>query len=214
MSWNTIDFACLGANNNMYRLQSPLFYVILSLLLTPFASHAIAINLNDFFADPTVTVAADGSSAFFAEEPGFSTVSLSNDPGLGDPNVIIPGAGIGLFFDYSFVEAAGEDDSVFQFVLDGVTGGSLGAMFEFSSTASSSGTVFFDLTSLVGTQLGLSFSLQSGVADTGSNSTLTISNVRLDPIAAVPAPIALVNLLLGLGGLSVFRKRKRAWFNR
>ena len=72
--------------------------------------YAVPIDLNDFFADPTVTVTPDGSFASITEDPGLSAVLLSNDPGLGDPNVIIPGLGVLLSFDFSFNEAGGELD--------------------------------------------------------------------------------------------------------
>lgn len=169
-------------------------------VLFPLQSLAIPIDMNDFFADPTVTVAADGSSASFLEEPGFAEVFLANDPGLGDPEVILASAGMGLFFDYDFVEAAGEMDSFFAYLLDGDTGFSIGSPFEFFIDTSSLGTVSFDLTSLAGTQIGLVFSLQSGFADTGVSSSLSISNVRIDPlVATVPEPLVFVSMLIGLG---------------
>ena len=37
------------------------------------------VNLNDFFADPTVSVAPDGSSAVISEDLFFSPVLLSNE---------------------------------------------------------------------------------------------------------------------------------------
>lgn len=98
---------------------------------------------------------------------------------------------------------------MFVFLLDGLTGNSIGSTFEFFVETTSSGTVAFDLTSLTGTSLGLVFSLQSGLVDTGFNSTLTISNVRLDPVTAVPVPVAIVNMLMGLGMLGVFGRRSR-----
>ncbi len=176
---------------------------------SPLSLQAASINLNDFFADPTVTVASDGSSALLTEDPPFTEVSLSNDPGLGDPEVVVAAPGVGLFFDYSFTEALGEDDSVFGFLLDGTTGNSVGPVFEFFINAASSGTVAFDLSSLTGTQLGLVFSLQSGLVDTGFNSTLTISNIHLDPVTPVPVPVAIVNMLMGLGMLGVFGRWSR-----
>jgi len=179
------------------------------LLCLPSLSQAISIDLNNFFPDPTVTVTPDGSSAFFVEDPGFAEVTLSNDPGLGDPEIIIASQGMGLFFDYEFFEAPGEENSFFGFVLNGNIGSSVGPAYEYFADTSSSGSVSIDLTPLVGTQLGLAFSLQSGIGDTGFNSTLLISNVRLDPIV-VPIPSALVQMVLGLGLLVSSRYWRRA----
>lgn len=170
---------------------------------------AASVDLNNFFADPTVTVAVDGSSALLKEDPGFAEVLLADDPGLGDPEVIVAAPGTGLFFDYVFEEAGGEDDRVFAYLLEGATGNSLGPAFEFFTDTTSSGTVALDLSSLTGTQLGLSFALQSGPADSGYNSTLTISNVRLDALTTVPLPAAIVNMLVGLVILVTASQRLR-----
>lgn len=158
-------------------------------------AQATAINLNDFFADPTVTVAGDGSSATIAEDASLLSVFLSNDPGLGDLNVIIPGAGVSLFFDYVFTEGAGNDDEFFAFVLDGATGFSVGSAFEFNATSSSAGTASFDLSSLTALTLGLQFELAA--FDSVLDSTVTVSNVRLET-AAIPEPGTLW-LFVGVG---------------
>jgi hypothetical protein len=166
-------------------------------------AHAMPIDLNDFFADPTVSVVADGSSATLAEDPFLFSVLLSNDPGLGDPNVIIPGAGVSLVFDYMFTEGAGNMDEFFAAVLDGTTGFSVGPGFEFATADSSSGTVAFDLSSLSGLTLGLSFELAA--FDAASDSTVTVSNVRLESVA-VPEPGTFWLIGAGLIGWMVFRR--------
>lgn len=66
----------------------------------PLSLQAASVDLNDFFADQTVAVVTDGSSALLSEDPQFSEVVLANDPGLGDPQVIIAAPGFGLIFDY------------------------------------------------------------------------------------------------------------------
>ena len=165
---------------------------------------AVLIDLNDFFADPTVSVAADGSSAFFTEDPGAFLVTLVNDPGLGDPDVIIPGAGVTLSFDFDFVEGgAGNDDEFGAFVIDAATGAIAGPAFQFFIDSTSSGTVSFDLTSLVGMTLGLQFELVALASDVAFDSTLSISDVQL--IAAVPEPGTL--MLLAIGLLAIFGLR-------
>src|SRR5262245_61343468 len=74
------------------------------------AAALIGLDFNDFYADPSVTVAPDGSAALLAEDAGLSFVLLANDPFFGDPAIIVPGLGTRLLFDYAFYEAAGQDD--------------------------------------------------------------------------------------------------------
>ncbi len=174
--------------------------ILLASLACSAGAYATPIDLNDFYADPTVTVAADGSSAVMAEDSFFSLVILSNDPFLGDPNVIIPGVGVGLFFDYVFTEGAVDDDEFGVFVIDVATGLSAGAAFEFYADASASGTQMFDLTSLVGETLGLQFELNA--YDFSLQSEVEISNVRLEMIA-VPEPSILLLMVMGLIGVRV-----------
>ena len=172
------------------------------------ADTIIPIDLNDFFADPTVTVALDGSMATIAEDPGFFTVLLANDPGLGDPEVIIAARGRLLEFEFDFVEPAPNDEEFGAFVTDASTGFSLGPAFEFFTDMPSSGTVSFDLTSLVGTTLGLQFQLSSLFADAACDSTVTVSDVRLVDPDVIPEPYTLALLALGVGVL--VRRRTRA----
>ena len=158
----------------------------------------IPIDLNDFFADPTVTVSVDGSSATLSEDPVFSQALLVNDPGLGDPEVIIAGIGTSLLFDFSFSEPLGNNDVFTAFVLDGSTGTSFGPGFEFSTMNSGSGSVAFDLTSLVGQTVGLQFALSGGIDDTLLTSTVDVFDVRLVTAdLVVPEPPVL--LLFGVG---------------
>ena len=91
------------------------------------------IDLNDFFADPTVTVSVDGSSADFTEDPPFTSVVLVNNPGLGDPDVIIPGLGVAVEFSFDFNQPAGNVEEFIAFVIDSATGGSAGLAYEFLS---------------------------------------------------------------------------------
>ena len=167
----------------------------------------IPIDLNDFFADPTVTVSADGSSASFAEDSGFLLAGLFNDPGFGDPEVIIAGLGTTLAFDFDFVEGAGNDDEFFAGVL-GADGFSIFG-FDFFTGDSDAGTISFDLSTLIGEAfLGFEFGLVS--FDDVFDSTLLISNVRLETATAVPEPSALFLMLTGmLALLSVTRRRRR-----
>ena len=173
------------------------------------AAQATAIDLNDFYADPpaAVTIAPDGSLAVMAEDATTSPVLLANDPGLGDPNVIIPGVGVLLSFDYNFTEASGNNDEFGVFVLDAATGLSAGTAFEFFTQDTGSGTVSFNLSSLVGRTLGLQFQLTALPGDQGLTSSVIVSNVSLSQGTIGEPPVL---LLLGNGLLAwlVFGRRR------
>ena len=154
------------------------------------SAQAVPINLNDFFffAGDPVTIAPDGSSATIGELDGVSPVLLSNDPGLGDPQVIIAASGVSLIFDYNFVEGSGSNDEFEAFILDS-TGASAGTGFEFFTQSTSSGTVSFDLSGLTGEPIiGLQFQLSALSGDADLNSIVTVSNVRLESPAVIPEP--------------------------
>jgi hypothetical protein len=190
----------------------PFLCSILLLLGVPAKASAsvIDINLNDFFADPSVTVAADGSSALMEEDPTLSFVLLVNDPFFGDPNVIIPGPGTQLIFDYNFSEGIGGDDQFRASVFDSDTGLTPSG-FEFLTADSSSGTVAFDLSGLIGTTLGLQLELSSLFTDTGIGSWVDLSNVRLEtPDVSVPEPSALLLFIVALLGLTVAARLNRS----
>ncbi len=167
--------------------RSNLRLILVAAVLCPLS--AAPIDLNDFFADPTVTVAPDGSSAILGEDPGLGSVLLANDPGLGDPNVIVPALGVAVFFDFDFSEGAGEADEFGAFVVDAATGLSAGPLFEFFTQTTSNGTVSFDLSPLVGMTLGLQFQLTALPGDAGLSSTVTVAQVRLEPVPEAPAAI-------------------------
>ena len=138
------------------------------------------LDLDMFSADPTVTIADDGQSATFREDQNLAQVLLWNDPNSGADEVIVPGIGVRLQFDYEFSEGEeGEDDEFGAFVLDAM-GNNAGSEFEFFTSESGSGIVTFDLSPLAEeTFIGLQFQLSSNFGDTGTTSTVTISNVQV-----------------------------------
>jgi hypothetical protein len=180
---------------------------------------AAVLDLNEFFFDPTVEVSADGTVAVLNEDPVFSRVRLSLDPGFGDPNLIIPHSGLELVFDYDIDIAASNgalnNDEFAAFLLDASTGFSLGGAFEFVTSSSAMGSHSFDLSSLVGQMIGLQFQLEALAGDVVLTSTAKISNVRVeetnsgppDP-TTVPEPGA-AWLLLGGFALAEWKRRQR-----
>jgi len=193
--------------NKITKYGAILLFLLMQFFVSSASAANIPINLNDFFADPSVTVTADGTSASISEDPLLFSTLLANDPGLGDPNVIIPGIGTTLSFSYDFTEATGEDNEFGVFVVDGTTGGSVGSAFEFFTQDSSSGTISFDLTSLVGQTLGLQFELTALFGDVGLDSIVTISNVEMDVIS-VPEPSTLLLFFIGFIYLLLLSSRR------
>lgn len=138
---------------------------------------AIPLSFHDFFADPSVVVSADGLSAELREDPLQASVILSNDPFLGDPDIIIPGPDIFLSFDYDFTIGAGDSDEFRAFVFDADSGAILSGL-EFFADASGVGIVSFELSPHVGKTLGLQFELNN-LTTSLFDSAVSITNLSL-----------------------------------
>ena len=82
------------------------------LLVACCVAHATMI-VSTFFADNEigeVTFSSDGTVATFAESEDHMETILSDDPGMGDPEVIFAGPGVWLQFDYEFTENNNDDE--------------------------------------------------------------------------------------------------------
>jgi hypothetical protein len=171
----------------------------------------IPIDLNDFFTfdDPDVSISVDGTSAHFVEYEFATFLRLSNDPFVGDPNVILPAADTLLNFDYEFNEAAGGNDSFSAFLFDADVGIFGGILETFDVFDTQLGSFSFDLSSYVGLSLGLEFELADFDPSGGAlGSTATLTNLALTTTSApMPLPPTLWLFLGGLGVLAVSGKR-------
>lgn len=177
---------------------------LLALVLVPFQAQAstVLIDLTAFYADPTVTVAADGASAVIVEDPTLIGGLLSNDPGMGDPGIGVPQNLLSLTFTYSFTLGVNNSDNFYAKVFNGDTGEILA---DFLTESSNAGTIHWDLSGIASSisLLGLEFQLNSN--DAAFDSFVSISNPYLET-SAVPVPGTMILLGSGLVGLLAFRK--------
>jgi len=161
---------------------------------------AFYVNLNDFYADPSVIIATDGMSANMTEDPNYFSVLLSNDPSAGDPGIFIPLTAHNLTFNYNFTEPIGNDNYFYVWLINPNTGTVLqdvqGNKLEFELDNTNSGTVIWNLidAAFLGTTIGLEFQLNANIEDTALTSEVRINNVQIN---AVPAPSTF--FLLGSG---------------
>ncbi len=154
------------------------------------------IDLNDFYADSSVTVSPDGSSATMNEDSSLSTVLLSNDPFMGEPGIFIPSDSMSLTFDYNFIEGDGDEDEFLAYLFDYNTGSTLtdnsGNFLELWLDSSDSGTVNWNLlgASFLNTTVGMEFQLNA--FDSDMDSSVTVSNVSV-----VPEPMSSALFIIG-----------------
>lgn len=185
--------------------------VMVGLLAREASADPIDLGSGNFFADPTVTLGPGINDAMIEEDATFFLVFLSNDPGLGDPELLalVPGAGKVVTFTLDFDEPAGNDDEFGAFLIDPQTGLSYGGASEFFTTGPQTGLVVtLDLDVLVGggfSSAGLQFQLSSLPGDSELTSKATITGVD----AGVPVPEPAAGLLLALGAGALYLRLRR-----
>jgi len=155
-----------------------------------------------------VTFGTANNSATLLEDTVFGLTYLSNDPSFGDTGVFISSNVSTLSFDYDFFTSG--SDSFEVNLLDSTDGSSLFSFLFDSSSAGTGSSIENDVTidliglGIINSLIGLEFNLFSNIGDSSFDSTLNISDVRLNPaVSTVPTPPAVILLLLGLG----------AWFS-
>lgn len=164
--------------------MSRLLTAINTLLCVAFSLpiYATPILLDNFFADTSVTLSANSVSAIIEESTNFPSTLLSNDPFLGDPEVIIASPDSLLTMDIEFLEGVNEDDE-FRITLFNASDFSL--LDEFFSDATINKVVEFELSDYIGTTLGLQFELRS--FDNLFNSVVNINSVNI--VSTIPTNI-------------------------
>jgi hypothetical protein len=195
--------------------------VLSALLLLPAVAEAGVIKFDTgFTADPTVSIVSpDNTLAIFKQDDGTSGdpdpkhVQLVNDPSAGDTVLISAKAGMLLAFDYELYEwprdgsgPTGNTETLWAGLLNANTGAKLGGSYEFTADMGESGTVYWNLTSIAGKDVGIRFEMISSSSDPLTNGHLNVSNLRI-----VPAPGALLSglALLGAGLFLRIRRRRR-----
>src|SRR5262245_28267579 len=101
-----LRFIAARAVRARLAVRHVLAVMAIAAVLSPALARATPIDLNLLFHDPgaPISIAADGSSATFSEDPSVFAVFLSNVPGFGDPQLITAAPGALLRFDYTFDE--------------------------------------------------------------------------------------------------------------
>ncbi len=201
--------------SNHFNVFQLLCIIGMVILFWSGSAAAVPVDLTTFYADTSVTVASDGSSAVLTEDSSYFSILLSSDPSAGDPGVYLPSNAVSLTFDYVFDEPAGNDDSFYAWIFDPATYSPLqdtyGNYLELNIDASGSGTITWDLSgsSFLGTTVGLEFQLNAYPNDAAYTSTLTISNVEVNvQTNPVPEPATVILFGLGITAMLWYKRQK------
>lgn len=185
--------------------------IAFALLATPLTARAIPIDLNVFYADPSVAVAADGSAAQLREDANRNPVFLSSfnyGTATVDPAALfsVTDTGQQFSFSFDFTEPAGNDDQFFLNLLDDA-----GALLLplFITDAASAGLVTVNLDSFVGQAIGIEFGIESFDTILGSVVEISSLDVTADRFIKISEPATVALLLPWLLALLRLRARRR-----
>jgi hypothetical protein len=194
----------LGNNRSNYFRDSLIGIMASLALLSTNANASITpLDLGDFFtSDPEVSVVSP-NQAIMTDSMIVNTVSLTLDPSLGDPNIIIPAVQRELTFDYEFTLGMGNIDE-FSAYLFNADVGPFSVLDSVTLFSSGMGSVTFDLSDYLDLTLGLQFELFDPGIELGA--MVTISNLALIDPQLIPEPTTTILLLIGLIPLFVCRK--------
>ena len=186
-------------------------------LVAVFSSHTamatmIPIDLNAFIpSEPEIIISLDGMTATINESPLIAIVTLENDPGLGDAEVILAAPSRLLTFGYDFNEPPGNDDVFSAVLFDSAVGPLDGVLDGVDINATQAGTVAFDLSPWEGFILGLSFVLSDADPQGLQNSSVTITQLQMsDDHAVVPVPSTMLLLFSGIVVLASWRRKQNS----
>jgi len=145
----------------------------------PGSDNETSILFTHFRSDQGVVISSASASATLTENSEYSSVSVVNDPGVGDEQVISPASGKSLFFDYDFQKENDDQDEFGVFLVDVTSGSSLSESAEFFVQEAGANEASIDLSNYVDTQIGVQFQLASLPGDAASGSSVVIKNIRI-----------------------------------
>lgn len=182
----------------MSKYKKLIFAVPLFLIVVFFVTNVFAtpIDLSAFEKiDETVNIISGNYSTASITEDNYSA-----PVGLWEPDLPVPVSAVSLTFDYELVVASDNED-YFDFYFGDLSGP---GFWYGGNEGLYADTITMNLRDFAGDTLPIAFVLSSGWDDSGYNSVLTISNLKINPI---PVPTTLLLFSTGLIVIAGMRKK-------